>query len=72
MDYYDFLKIVRKAKKRTEFIKLNNELNNNEEFNKLRTTDKHCIKVELYDRFKTLGYKDSKNFSYLIATKPNT
>ena len=70
MNYFDFSKMVRGIKKRDEFIKLNNELNNNEEFKKLSREYQFSIKAELYQWFKLSGYKDSKNFSFLIATKP--
>lgn len=70
MYYYDFLRMVRGVKKRAEFIELNNNLNNNEEFKSLDSGAKFCIKAELYTWFKISGYKDSKNFSFLIATKP--
>ena len=70
MNYYDFLKMVRGTKKRVEFIELNNKLNHNEEFKILSRSEQFSIKAELYQWFKLSGYKDSKNFSFLIATKP--
>lgn len=70
MNYFDFLKVVRGIKKRTEFIKLNYNLNINEDFKALKNEEQFCIKAELYQWFKLSGYKDSKNFSFLIATKP--
>lgn len=71
MNYYDFLKKIRGAKSRADFIKTNDDLNNDGDFQKLRTNEQFCIKAELYERFKMAGYKDSKNFSFLIAVKPS-
>lgn len=70
MDFWGFSKMVCGIKKRAEFIELNNNLNNNEEFKNLSRSEQFCIKAELYQWFKLSGYKDSKNFSFLIATKP--
>ncbi len=70
MNYYDFLKEVRKLKERNEFVKYNNNIGDNEDFAKLTADERFCIKAELYNQFKLLGYKDSKNFSFLITIRP--
>ena len=69
LGYYDAIKEIRALKSRNEFIQYNEYLNKSDVFKKMTTSEQICLKLELYDKFKEHGYRDSKNFSYLIATK---
>lgn len=69
LNYYDAIKEIRRLKSRRQFIQYNEYLNSSNDFAKMTQSEKICLKLELYDKFKERGYRDSKNFSYLIATK---
>ena len=69
LNYYDALKEIRTLKSRDQFVQYNEYLNGSHAFKSLTTSEQICLKLELYDKFKERGYRDSKNFSYIIATK---
>jgi hypothetical protein len=69
LNYYDGLKEIRELKSRKQFIQYNDYLNGSYAFKQLTAAEQICLKLELYDKFKERGYRDSKNFSYLIVTK---
>lgn len=69
LNYYDGLKEIRQLKSRRQFVQYNEYLNNSHAFKSLTRSEQICLKLALYDEFKAHGYRDSKTFSYLIATK---
>lgn len=69
LNYYDAMKEIRQLKSRQQFVQYNEYLNGNHAFQKMTQSEKICLKLELYDKFKERGYKDSKTFSYLIVTR---
>jgi hypothetical protein len=71
LNYYAGLKEIRELNSRRGIIQYNEYLNGSVAFKRLSRGEQICLKCALYNRFKELGCRDSKNFSFLIATRLN-